>query len=137
VALRLSTYSYRSKRRPGEGLRIGCARLLARGVRRADYAREHIMDVWLPTVAPSTGLLGWALKRNLDDPKVWKTYSTRYRREMKATDARETIRLLAHVAERMPISLGCYCKGEHCHRFVLERLIREAAAENSTGRASR
>jgi hypothetical protein len=55
--LKLSTYAYRDKRRRGEGLRLGCARYPVRGVRKSRYAAEDIMDVWLPTVAPSRELL--------------------------------------------------------------------------------
>src|SRR5437870_5200081 len=127
VRLRISTYAYRDRRRRGEGLRIGCARYLVRGVRTADYARLNIMDVWLPTLAPSRKLLGWALQRDMDDPKVWNAYVRRYRSEMKNTNAHQTIRLLAHVAQHTPISLGCHCRATtHCHRFELERLIRAA-----------
>ena len=28
-------------------------------------------------------------------------------------------------ARRTPIALGCYCETDHCHRFLLERLIRD------------
>lgn len=129
MALRLSTYSYRSKRRRGEGLRLGCTRYVARGVRKEDYASLDIMDVWLPTVAPSRELLAWARANNMEDSKVWKTYVRRYRSEMKQTNPRQTIRTLAELAKRTPISIGCYCQGERCHRFVLERLIRTAAQE--------
>ena len=128
MALRISNYCYRDKRRRGEGLRLGCARLPPRGVRPIDYARLNIMDVWLPTVAPSRQLLAWALRGNLDGPKVWQTYVRRYKSEMKETNARQTIRALAQLAQRTPISVGCYCHGSHCHRFVLEDLIRQAAA---------
>jgi uncharacterized protein YeaO (DUF488 family) len=130
VALRISTYSYGDRRRRGEGLRIGCARYLMRGMRKADYAHRNIMDVWLPTLAPSRKLLAWALQRDMDNPRVWNTYVRRYRGEMKQTNARQTILLLAQVAKEMPISLGCHCRGTtHCHRFELERLIRAAAGE--------
>ena len=88
------------------------------------------MDVWLPTVAPSRELLSWARKHNLQDPKVWKTYARRYRGEMSKTDARQTIRTLAELAKRTPISVGCYCPGQHCHRFELEKLIRAAAGDD-------
>jgi uncharacterized protein YeaO (DUF488 family) len=88
VPLRISTYAYGDRRRRGEGLRIGCARYLVRGVRSADYARRDILDVWLPTIAPSRKLLAWALQRNMDDPRTWNTYVRRYRREMKQTNAR-------------------------------------------------
>jgi uncharacterized protein YeaO (DUF488 family) len=131
MPLRISTYAYGDRRRRGEGLRIGCARYLPRGVRAADFARRNMMDVWLPTLAPSRKLLHWALARDLDDPKVWNTYVRRYRGEMKDTNARQTIRLLARIAGQTPISLGCHCRGTiHCHRFELERLIREAAGES-------
>jgi uncharacterized protein YeaO (DUF488 family) len=59
---------------------------------------------------------------------VWRSYARRYRREMGKTDARQTIALLAQLARRTPLSLGCYCRTAHCHRFELARLIRAAAA---------
>jgi uncharacterized protein YeaO (DUF488 family) len=130
VVLRLSNYSYGSKRSRGEGLRIGCTRHVARGVRSQDYATRNIMDVWLPTVAPSRELLAWARTADMEDAKTWKTFLSRYRSEMKKTDPGQTIRALAELAKRTPISIGCYCHGEHCHRFELERLIRAAANES-------
>jgi uncharacterized protein YeaO (DUF488 family) len=131
MPLHLSTYVYGEPRRGNEGVRIGCARLPARGVRKEEYAARGIMDAWLPTVAPSRELLAWALKNDLADDKTWNTYVRRYRREMKDTDARQTIALLAIIARHTPISLGCYCRTPHCHRFELERLIRAAAQNGS------
>jgi uncharacterized protein YeaO (DUF488 family) len=130
MTLQLSTYSYGSKRQRREGLRLGCTRYVARGVRTEDCARCNIMDVWLPTVAPSRELLAWARTTDLNDTKTWKTFLSRYRSEMKKTDPRQTIHALAELAKRTPISIGCYCQGEHCHRFELERLIRAAANES-------
>jgi uncharacterized protein YeaO (DUF488 family) len=127
MPLRLSTYSYGEKRRRGEGLRLGCARLLPRGVRKENYASSDLMDVWLPTVAPSPKLLAWARNQDLAGAKAWNAFARRYRTEMKATDARQTIHALAQLAQRTPISIGCFCHGPHCHRFELERLIRRAA----------
>ena len=78
-------------------------------------------------LSPSRKLLAWALQRDMDDPKMWNTYVRRYRGEMSHTNARQTIRLLARIGQQIPISLGCHCRGTtHCHRFELERLIREA-----------
>jgi uncharacterized protein YeaO (DUF488 family) len=129
MGLQLSTYVYGEPRRRNEGLRIGCARLPVRGVRKEEYARRDFMDVWLPAVAPSRELLAWALKHDLADDRIWSAYVRRYRREMTATDARQTIALLAAIARHTPISLGCYCKTAHCHRFELEQLVRAAAQE--------
>jgi uncharacterized protein YeaO (DUF488 family) len=130
MALQLSNYYYGSKRKRGEGLRLGCTRYLARGVPKKEYATRNIMDVWLPTVAPSRGLLTWARENHLENAKTWKTFVSRYRTEMKKTDPRQTIAALAELAKRTPVSIGCYCHGEHCHRFELERLIRAAAKES-------
>jgi uncharacterized protein YeaO (DUF488 family) len=127
VPLQLSTYVYGEPRRRREGVRIGCARLPVRGVRKEDYARRDLMDVWLPPVAPSRELLSWALEHDLANEKTWRTYVRRYRREMEATDARQTIALLAAIARHTPISLGCYCRTMNCHRFELERLVRAVA----------
>jgi uncharacterized protein YeaO (DUF488 family) len=127
--MRLSQYSYGSPRRRGEGLRIGCTRFLARGVRKGTYAKRDIMDVWLPTLAPSKELLAWIKSRDVDDAKTWNTFLKRYRAEMQRTAPRQTIMMLSQLARAVPISVGCYCHGTHCHRFELEKLIRAAADE--------
>jgi len=127
--MRLSQYSYGSPRRRGEGLRLGCARYLPRGVRRGTYAARDIMDVWLPTLAPSKELLSWIRSKNVEDEKTWNAFLRRYRAEMKETAPRQTIRVLAQLAKTTPISVGCYCHGKQCHRFELEKLIRAAADE--------
>jgi len=124
--MRLSQYSYGSPRRRGEGLRLGCARYLPRGVRRGTYAARDIMDVWLPTLAPSKELLSWIRSKNVEDEKTWNAFLRRYRAEMKETAPRQTIRVLAQLAKTTPISVGCYCHGKQCHRFELEKLIRAA-----------
>jgi uncharacterized protein YeaO (DUF488 family) len=129
MALKLSTYAYGEPRKRNEGLRLGCARYPVRGVRKQDYAKRNIMDVWLPVVAPSKELVAWATKSDLEDAKTWKTFQRRYRGEMNDTNARQTILALAKLAERTPIAIGCYCQTKRCHRFELERLIREAAKE--------
>jgi uncharacterized protein YeaO (DUF488 family) len=129
MALKLSTYAYGEPRKRGEGLRLGCARYPVRGVRKQDYAKRNIMDVWLPVVAPSRELVAWATKSDLENPKVWKTFQRRYRSEMSDTNARQTILALAKLAERTPIAIGCYCQTKHCHRFELEALIRAAAKD--------
>ena len=110
-------------------MRIGCARLPVRGVRKEEYAARNIMDVWLPTLAPSKELLAWIRSKDVEDAKTWNTFLRRYRAEMKRTTPRQTIRVLAQLAEATPISIGCYCHGGQCHRFELERLIRAAADE--------
>ena len=124
--LKLRTYQIGTPRKRGEGLRIGTMRFLPRGVRKQDYARLDYFDVWFPAAAPSRELVSWL---RVDVAKRWDRFVERYQNEMKQAEARQAIKLLAEVAKRTPISIGCYCTNEHhCHRSILRKLI-EAAAE--------
>jgi uncharacterized protein YeaO (DUF488 family) len=126
--LKLRTYKYGSARKRGEGLRIGTTRYLPRGVFKTDYAPLDYLDVWLPVLAPSRKLLRWArLKERTDE-----AWSKRYKNEMKKTDARQVIKLLAQLAKATPLAIGCYCADEsRCHRSLLYSLIRRAAKEKA------
>jgi uncharacterized protein YeaO (DUF488 family) len=126
----VTNYRMGTPRKPEQGVRFGVMRFLPRGVKKGDYAKRHYFDVWLPTVAPSRKLLkqyqtGGAAK----DAKAWRRYTAAYRREMSKTDARQTILALAEIAKRTPIAVGCYCDlaKQHCHRVLLEDMIRRAA----------
>ena len=123
----IRTYQIGSPRRRGDGLRVGTVRFLPRGVKKEDYARLALFDVWLPVLAPSRGLLRWAKDRE-QNAQTRRAFFARYAREMEAnTDSRQVIRLVAKTSLRTAISVGCYCVDEtRCHRSVLLRLIRKA-----------
>jgi uncharacterized protein YeaO (DUF488 family) len=122
--LQIRTVRLGSPRDPNEGLRIGTVRWLPRGVPKTDYARRNYFDVWVPTLAPSEELL----RKFQDGGMALRSFFQRYRSEMKKKDPRQIIILLAELAKRTPISIGCYCENEsQCHRSVLIELIRAAA----------
>jgi uncharacterized protein YeaO (DUF488 family) len=123
----IRAYQIGSRRKRGEGLRVGAVRFLPRGVKKQDYARLSLFEVWLPVLAPSRGLLRWAKGREWD-ARTRQTFFARYAREMEAsTDSRQVIRFVAKASLRTPISVGCYCADEtHCHRSVLLKLICKA-----------
>jgi uncharacterized protein YeaO (DUF488 family) len=124
VKLKLRTYQIGSRRKRGEGLRLGTVRFLPRGVKKRDYSRLDLFDVWLPTLAPSRELFATARERGL----TFKRFAEHYAREMERTEARQTIKLVAAIAQRTPLAIGCYCADERCcHRSVLLKLIHEAA----------
>lgn len=129
-SLKLTTFQAGSPRRRGEGLRLGTVRFLPRGVRKEDYARQDYFDVWLPALAPSRELIHW-LRGDQADEGRWREFCKRYRREIEGhTESRQLLKLLATIAQKTPIAVGCYCEDEsHCHRSVLVQLIREAADE--------
>lgn len=123
MAIHLQVVQLGTGRLPDEGLRVGTVRYLPRGVRKIDYARRNYFDVWLPTLAPSRELL-----REHAEGLPIANLLRRYRTEMKQTEPRQTIALLAAIAKVTPLSIGCYCDEEsNCHRSVLGELIRKAA----------
>jgi uncharacterized protein YeaO (DUF488 family) len=126
VNLKLDTYRYGEPRRTGEGLRIGVTRRPPRGVKESDWAARDYLDAWLRVLSPSEELLASAQGSN--DPKVWAAFRKRYTAEMKGSnEARNTIRFLALLARERPLSLGCFCDRDYCHRFILKGLVEEAA----------
>ena len=117
-----------SPRARGEGLRIGTVRRLPRGVRKTDYARRDLFDVWLPTLAPSAPMVSWALSEPWTDAR-WRRYARRYRSEMRRPPARDVIATLAALSRQTSFSVGCYCADERrCHRSLLRELLVEAGA---------
>src|SRR5512143_154895 len=120
---RIATYRAGTPRRPGDGLRIGTVRFLPRGVPKRDWARRGYFDVWFPNLAPSRELIRW-FKAQPWSPVVQRRFFARYERELRAPEAAHALELLAAVAARTPITVGCYCEDERqCHRLVLARRI--------------
>ena len=117
-----------SRRRRGEGVRIGAARRPPRGVRKSDYARLDYFDVWLPELAPSQKWVSWALSQPWTDAR-WKKYARNYRREMNDPRAQRLLDLLAALSKTTSLSVGCYCEDEkRCHRSLLRELLKEKGA---------
>jgi uncharacterized protein YeaO (DUF488 family) len=119
-----------SERVPGEGLRIGTVRRPPRGVPKGEYASRNLYDVWLPTLAPSEGLLKSAQAAVTDDDtRAWKAFVRRYRAEMGAPEVRAVLDTLAALSRTADFSVGCYCADEsRCHRSVLRELLAERGA---------
>jgi uncharacterized protein YeaO (DUF488 family) len=119
-------------RSPGEGLRLGTVRLLPRGVKKQDFASRDYFDLWLPDLAPSAGLVSWALSRPWTDER-WATYARRYRSEMRKPAAQRLVALLAALSAHSNFSIGCYCENEsRCHRSLLRELLLERGGDVST-----
>jgi uncharacterized protein YeaO (DUF488 family) len=120
-----------AERLPGEGLRIGTVRRPPRGVPKGEYAKRNLYDVWLPNLAPSEPLLKAARAALGDaDDRAWKSFTRRYRAEMKTPDSRALLDTLAALSHTADFSVGCYCAEEsRCHRSVLRELLAEHGAK--------
>jgi uncharacterized protein YeaO (DUF488 family) len=113
----------------GEGLRLGTVRRPPRGVKKEDYARRDYFDVWFPDLAPSAGLVSWALSEPWTDRR-WAKYVKSYRAEMRDVKSQRLLNLLAAMSRQTNFSIGCYCENEdRCHRSILRDLLLEHGAE--------
>ena len=120
MAVRLRTFRIGDAPKRGEGLRLATTRFVPHGVKKADYKRLRLFDLWFPVLAPSRSLF-----RSRNTPGFMKRYEGELRRN---TDARQAVLLVAEVAKRTAVSVGCFCVDEAlCHRTVLARVIRSAA----------
>jgi uncharacterized protein YeaO (DUF488 family) len=131
--LHLSTFQIGTPATPEQGLRIGVTRHPPRGVPKERWATDGYFDVWLPTLAPDTKLVHEIRhlppEKNAEREKLF----ARYERELLAAAAgRQTVELIAQVAARMPVSIGCFCEVEsHCHRSRLFKIIMDHAQGKS------
>lgn len=111
-----------SPREDGEGLRIGTVRRPPRGVKKEDYARKDIYDVWFPNLAPSEALLKEAL--GATDERAWKSFARKFVAELKTPAASKDLDLLAALSHHTNLSIGCYCEDENrCHRSILREML--------------
>ncbi len=128
MPLKLSEYRIDPERPHGAALRIGAVRYLPRGVTREE--RKRYFDVWMPALSPAPELLKavQAAPEGRQKEAAWQAMLAGYKKQIAAdAAARQTIALIAAMAQRSPVEIGCYCDVPTCHRFTLERLIREAA----------
>jgi len=126
--IRLKTFRCGDPPKRGEGLRIGTVRYKPRGVKKKDYAKFDYFDIWFPSVAPSRKLLNYIKDKEMDK-KTWTVFERRYINELdKSGESRQSVHLLADIAKKMPISIGCYCGDESlCHRSILKKIISKVA----------
>ncbi len=120
----IQTYRY-GEAGTREGLFLGVARHLPRGIRREDFASHGYFDVWLPLLAPSSQLVRAYRSGQLTCRKFF----SRYRTAMREPATRHVIQLVAATARGQPVHLGCFCEdAAKCHRSILKELIEAASA---------
>lgn len=117
-----------SARAADEGLRIGTVRRPPRGVRKDEYARKNIYDVWFPNLSPSAVLLKEFFPID-DDQKHWRAFKRRFLVEMKEPQVARDLDVLAALSHQTNFSVGCYCENEElCHRSLLRELLQTRGA---------
>jgi uncharacterized protein YeaO (DUF488 family) len=116
------------ERAPGEGTRLGTVRRPPRGVPKTDFARGNWYDVWYPVLAPSAALMKTGQAAKTD--KLRAAFFRKYRSEMNAPAASQSLDVLAALSQHTNFSVGCYCEVEdHCHRSLLRALLLERGAQ--------
>jgi uncharacterized protein YeaO (DUF488 family) len=116
-----------SPRSATEGTRLGTVRRPPRGVPKADFARRNWYDVWYPLLAPSVATMKLGL--GAENDRQWRAFARRYRAEMAAPAASQSLDVLARLSGQANFSVGCYCEVEsRCHRSLLRELLQERGA---------
>jgi uncharacterized protein YeaO (DUF488 family) len=103
-----------------DGYRILVDRLWPRGLTKA----KARIDLWLKEIAPSTELRKWFGH----DPKKWKGFGARYRRELK--NHLEQLALIKDKAKKGPVTLIYAARDEeHNEAVVLRQFLEHASKE--------
>jgi uncharacterized protein YeaO (DUF488 family) len=111
-----------------EGVRLGTVRRPPRGVPKKDFARLDWYDVWFPVLAPTVATMKLGLAAKAD--RQWSAFSRKYRAEMRAPAASQSLDVLAALSHHANFSVGCYCENEsRCHRSLLRQLLVERGAK--------
>jgi uncharacterized protein YeaO (DUF488 family) len=110
------------RRLANEGTRLGTVRRPPRGVPKRDFARLDWYDVWYPVLAPSVATMKLGLAAESD--RQWAAFARKYRAEMAAPAASQSLDVLAALSRHADFSVGCYCEDEsRCHRSLLRELL--------------
>jgi uncharacterized protein YeaO (DUF488 family) len=98
-----------------DGYRILIDRLWPRGITKEKAA----VDQWLKEVAPSTELRKWFGH----DPEKWKEFSSRYKKELKGSEALKELKL--EIKKHKTITLVYGAKDEeYNHAVVLRGMLK-------------
>jgi len=117
-----------TRRKAGEGLRLGTVRRPPRGVKKEDFAKRDYYDMWVPALSPSQAVVSRAMSQEWTGAR-WKKFERAYRREMAAPAPKQLIELLAKMSHHANFSVGCYCEREdRCHRSILKKLLEKQGA---------
>ena len=101
---------------PRDGYRVLIDRLWPRGIRKQDL----VIDAWAKELAPSTALRRWFGH----DPRRWRTFTTRYREELRAPAARATLDALANHSANGPLTIVYGARDElHNDAVVVAREV--------------
>lgn len=102
-----------------DGYRVLVDRLWPRGLKKSDL----IFDEWLKDLAPSNE----TRKAFGHDPAKWKSFLTRYRKELRAPDLQPMLEDLARRARRSTVTLLYGAKDEtHNQAVVLKQVLDES-----------
>lgn len=113
-----------------DGYRVLVERLWPRGLRKD----ESHLDAWLKEIAPSDALRKWFGH----DPTRFGEFSERYRRELRSSDAQNTLDDLANRAGREAVTLIYSAHDqEHNNAIVLAEELELRAAPRARRRPKR
>jgi|SRR5215831_760876 len=95
-----------------DGYRILVDRLWPRGIRKEDAN----IDRWFKEVAPSNALRKWFNH----DPQKWKSFMTKYKKELRETDALKELKLEIKKHKKLTLLYGAKDEEHNQARALVE-----------------
>jgi uncharacterized protein YeaO (DUF488 family) len=124
----IKTKTWDMRKEKSDGFRL----LVCRYRPRALPKKDETWDLWWKHLGPSKELHADFYGKH-GPPINWAEYKRRYLEEMTGEEQRQAIAYLAEqVAAGKTITLLCSSactNGEHCHRFLLKKLIEDCLPE--------
>ncbi|MFG1449888.1 MAG: DUF488 family protein [Thermoplasmataceae archaeon] len=102
---------------PSDGIRVLITRYYPRGVKRENF------DIWMRSLAPDQGLL----KRYKEGSMTWSDFETEFYDEVKnRNQSIQDIEKIRSMTQEKNVTLLCFEKeGENCHRYLVQRIMKE------------
>lgn len=109
------------KKARGDGYRVLIDRLWPRGMKKSELQ----LDEWVKEVAPSNELR----KEFAHDPAKFKSFTQKYKKELKNNESQEEIKKLAKIAHSRSVTLLYAAHDEENNNAVVLKEVIEQLAE--------
>lgn len=114
----------------GKGTKIGVVRFIP--AKKNDYSslesyEKNDLDIhiWLSELSPSTKLLLDYKNNSI----TWEEFKIKFIEETKSVGFMSMFVYLLRLLKESDITLYCYCKDKHCHKFILGEMLEKAGYE--------
>lgn len=101
-----------------DGIRVLVMRYWPRGV------RKEASDIWMKALGPSAGLIRVWKDESIDWAEFRRRYLAEFDSDAEKSAALSGLKKLVKQEKGRAVTLLCSCKGESCHRFLIQEMLK-------------